>query len=82
MVYLFESKLPQNKSIHFALNYIFGIGKKQSVLICQKLGFSHNLKVKSLSENQISQVIKLIDFLNLIVANDLKKFKFLKSYKY
>ena len=89
MVYLFESKLPENKSIHFALKYIFGIGKKQSALICHKLGFSSNLKVKSLSEDQISQIIKVIDSLNLILANDLKKFKLLvlkrliliKSYK-
>jgi len=77
MVYLFESKLPENKSIHFALKYVFGIGKKQSVLICQKLGFSSNLKVKSLSEDQISQTVKVIDSLNLLLANDLKKFKLL-----
>lgn len=89
MIYLFESKLPENKSIRFALKYIFGIGKKQSVLICQKLGFSSNLKVKSLSEDQISQIIKVIDSLNLILANDLRKFKLfvlkklilIKSYK-
>ena len=77
MAYLFESKLPENKSIHFALKYVFGIGKKQSVLICHKLGFSSNLKVKSLSEDQISQIIKVIDSSNLILANDLKKFKLL-----
>lgn len=77
MVYFFESKLPENKSIHFALKYVFGIGKKQSVLICQKLGFSSNLKVKSLSEDQISQTVKVIDSLNLLLANDLKKFKLL-----
>lgn len=77
MMYLFESKLPENKSIYFALKYILGIGKKQSVLICQKLGFSSNLKVKFLSEEQISQIVQVIDSLHLILANDLKKFKLL-----
>lgn len=89
MIYLFESKLPENKSIHFTLKYIFGIGSRQSILICKKLGFSNNLKVQSLSDDQISQIVKVIDSLDLILANDLKKFKLLvlkrlisiKSYK-
>ena len=75
MIYLFESKLPENKSIYFSLRYIFGIGSKQSILISRKLGFSNNLKVNSLSEDQINQIIKIVDSLNIILANDLKKFK-------
>ena len=77
MIYLFESKLPENKSVYFSLTYVFGIGKKQSILICQKLGFSTNLKVNSLSEDQLNQIIRVLDSLNLILANDLKKFKLL-----
>ena len=89
MIYLFESKLNENMSIFFALRQIYGIGKNNSSLICKKLGFSINLKVKTLSKKQIASILNLIDSLNLMVASDLKKFKILitknlvsiKSYK-
>jgi ribosomal protein S13 len=45
MIYLFESELPENKSVYFALTHIYGIGKANS-FNCRKLGFSANLKVK------------------------------------
>ncbi len=77
MTYLFESKLPENKSIYLALKNIYGIGKKRSFLICKKLGFSNNLKVKNLSEEQINQIIKLCESLDLILANDLRKIRLL-----
>jgi len=81
MIYLFESKLPENQSIYFALRYVYGIGKSRSLLICKKLGFSYNLKVKNLSDEQVSQVIKLVESLNFSVANDLKKLKLLSKQK-
>lgn len=75
MIYLFESELPENMSVIFALKRIYGIGKKNSFLICKKLGFSMNLKIKNLSKSQIINILNLINFLNLIVAADLKNFK-------
>ena len=73
MVYIFESELPINKSVLFALTTIFGIGKLNSFLVCKKLGFSQNLKIKNLSEEQTHKLIKNIELLNLILASDLKK---------
>ena len=73
MIYLFESKLPEVKSVQFGLKYIYGINKNRAFLICKKLGFSSNLKVKNLSANQINQVVKLVESLNFVVANDLKR---------
>lgn len=89
MIYLLETKLPENKSIFFALNSIYGIGRKTSFLICKKLGFSLNLKVKNLSAKQALDLLKIIDFSRLILSNELKKIKLLnfkklisiKSYK-
>lgn len=75
MVYILESKLPENKSIFFALQYVYGIGKTRAFLICKKLGFSVNLKVKNLSENQIVQILSVINSLELVLAHDLKKLK-------
>ena len=89
MIYLFESKLPENKSIYFGLTRIFGISKSSSFLICKKLGFLPNFKVKNLSTNQILEISKIIEAMSLLIANDLKRYHLLnkqrllniKSYK-
>lgn len=89
MLYLLETKLPENKSIFFALTYVYGIGEKTSILICKKLGFSINLKVKDLTQDQFIDLIKIIDSSQLLLSNELKKFKIstlkklvsIKSYK-
>ena len=89
MIYLFECKLPEKKPIQLGLRYVYGINKNRAFLICKKLGFSLNLRVKNLSVTQINQITKVVGFLNLVVANDLqksnllnkKKLVFIKSYR-
>lgn len=78
MLYLLETKLPENKSVFFALTQVYGIGKTTSFLLCKKLGFSLNLKIKDLAQEQTLEILKLVDSLNLILNNDLKKIKSLK----
>ena len=77
MLYLLETKLPENKSIFFALTYIYGIGEKTSILICKKLGFSINLKVKDITQDQLIDILKVIDSSQLLLSNELKKLKIL-----
>ena len=81
MIYLFESKLPENKSIYFGLTRIFGISKSNSFLICKKLGFLSNFKVKNLSTNQISEISKIIESMSFLIANDLKRYHLLNKQK-
>ena len=81
MIYFFESKLPENKSIYFALQYVYGIGKSRSFLICKKLGFSSNLKIKTLSDEQVNQIFKLVETLNMPLANDLRRLTLLDKQK-
>lgn len=89
MVYLFESKIPEEKSVLFALTYIYGINKSTSYLICKKLGFSINFKINLLSNEQLNILVKTTELLNLILGSNLKKLKQLhfkklvsiKSYK-
>ena len=89
MVYLFESELSKNKSLFFALTNIYGIGRTNAILICKKLGVSKIFKVKHLSKEQTRNLSKIIEFLNIKLASDLKKFRSLnlkklisiKSYK-
>jgi small subunit ribosomal protein S13 len=81
MVYLFDSELPDNKSIFFALTSIFGIGKSNSHIVCKKLGFSVNFKIKNLSKEQIQTLVATIEYSNLILVADLKKFNSLNIKK-
>jgi small subunit ribosomal protein S13 len=75
MIYLLETKLPENKSVLFALTNIYGIGQSTAFLICKKLGFSINLKIKDLTQEQTGEILQVVELLNLTLNNELKKFK-------
>jgi len=75
MLYLLETNLPDQKPVFFALARVYGIGEGTAFLICKKLGFSLNLKVKNLNQEQIAEILQLIDTLNLSLNNELKKLK-------
>lgn len=75
MLYLLETKLPENKSVFFALTNVYGIGKNTAFILCKKLGFSINLKIKDLTQEQIIEVLQLIELLNITLNNELKKLK-------
>jgi small subunit ribosomal protein S13 len=75
MLYLLETNLSDQKSVFFALTKVHGIGRSTSFLICKKLGFSINLKVKNLNQEQIVELLQLIDSLELLLNNELKKLK-------
>ena len=74
-LYLLETKLPENKSVFFALTNVYGIGQKTAFLICKKLGFSMNLKIKDLTQEQIVDILQIVESLNLTLNNELKKLR-------
>jgi len=88
-MFIFESEVPENKSILIALSYIYGLGFKNSVYICKKLGFSTNLRVKNLTKKQIYKIITAIELSDIVISIDLRKSRSLinkklldiKSYK-
>jgi len=82
MLYLLETKLPENKSVSIALTRIYGIGEKTALIICKKLGFSTNLKIKDLTLEQTKEILQIVEELNLILNNELKKFKSLSLKKF
>ena len=61
----------------FALTKVYGIDKKQSFIICKKLGLSTNCKVIELSHDQTNELVKLFENSNLVLSNDLKKLQVL-----
>ena len=74
-MYILETELIKNKSILLALKKVYGIGKSRSRYFCKQLGFSFNLKVKNLSDEQITKLLKIIESSNIVIISDLKKIK-------
>jgi len=75
MVNIFETELLEKKTVRSALSEIYGINFSTAYKICKKLGFSCNLKINNLSEDQITNILLLMESMNLVLANDLKKYK-------
>src|SRR3990170_8955172 len=53
--------LPREKRIEIGLTYIYGIGRNRSNSILRKAGVDADIRVKDLTEEQVSQVSKVID---------------------
>lgn len=53
--------LPRNKRIEIGLTYIYGIGRTSSRRILEKLNIDLDLKTDHLTEDQISNIRKVID---------------------
>ena len=66
------TNIPQNKVVHVALTYIYGIGKKFSNDICSKLTISKSKRVNSLTEDEILKIREFIDQ-NYKVEGDLRR---------
>ena len=64
--------IPQNKVVHVALTYIYGIGRKFSGEICSKLDISKNKRVNSLTEDEVLKIREFIDK-NFTVEGDLRR---------
>jgi len=74
MVYLLGSNLSNEKLLNVALTSIYGIGFKQSNVICNKLGVTKRIKVSDLSKKQINKLKNIIKKSDIIVEGDLKRF--------
>jgi small subunit ribosomal protein S13 len=64
--------LPKGKRVEIALTYIYGIGRSNSTLILEKSGVSPDIRVKDLSEEQVSRIRSVIDQ-DYRVEGDLRK---------
>lgn len=64
--------LPPNKHVEIGLTYIFGIGRARARDILKKAHIKEAVKVKDLSEEQVSNIRKVIDQEGK-VEGDLKK---------
>jgi small subunit ribosomal protein S13 len=53
--------LPRQKRVEIALTYIYGIGVTRSNRILGKAGIEPSVRVKDLSEEEVSRIAKIID---------------------
>jgi small subunit ribosomal protein S13 len=52
--------LPVNKRVEVALTYIYGIGLSRSQSILEKAGVGRDVRVKDLTEDEVSRIRKVI----------------------
>jgi small subunit ribosomal protein S13 len=64
--------LPREKRVEIALTYIYGIGRSRSNKILEEAGIDNNVRVKNLTEEEISRIRKVIEK-NFKVEGDLHK---------
>ncbi len=53
--------LPRQKRVEIALTYIYGIGTTRSNRILEKAGIESRVRVKDLSEEEVSRIAKTLD---------------------
>ncbi len=80
--------LPNNKQIWIGLTYIYGIGQKTSLDILKKAGIEETIRVKDLTDSDISKIQEVINNevivegeLQRIVSSNIKRLKDIKSYR-
>lgn len=64
--------LPDKKKVWVGLCSIHGIGRVRAMFICKKLGFSDDLRVHQLTDENVSEIRAVIDE-NFQVEGDLRR---------
>lgn len=64
--------LPRDKRVEIGLTYIFGIGRKSSKDILAATGINPDIRVKDLTEEQVSALREYIDK-NYTIEGDLRR---------
>jgi small subunit ribosomal protein S13 len=64
--------LPKEKRVEIGLTYIYGIGRSRSLKILENSGISGDVKVRELTEDEVSRIRDVIDK-SYIVEGDLRR---------
>ena len=64
--------IPTNKKVNIALTYIFGIGKKIALDICNNASIDISKRVSELNEEEVNKIRDLIDT-DYLVEGDLRR---------
>ncbi|OGN65288.1 MAG: 30S ribosomal protein S13 [Chlamydiae bacterium RIFCSPHIGHO2_12_FULL_49_9] len=64
--------VPDNKRLEVSLTYIYGVGRRVSNQIIEKLGLDKNMRAKQLTEDQIAQLNAVLQS-EYVVEGDLRR---------
>ncbi len=64
--------IPENKRLEVSLTYIYGLGKKLSLEVIDKLGLDPNMKASSLKEDDIAKINAVLQS-EYVVEGDLRR---------
>ena len=64
--------IPDNKRLEVSLTYIYGVGRKLSNQIIEKLGLSKDMRARELNEDQIARLNAILSA-EYIVEGDLRR---------
>lgn len=80
--------IPNEKQVHIALQYIYGIGSRYSDEILDKAKVDPTVRVKNLTESEVSKISEIIsnDYivegeLQRIVTGNIKRLKDINAYR-
>ena len=80
--------IPNDKQIHVALTYVYGIGPKHSADILAKAKVEPTVRVKDLTDDEVSRIQEVInnDYLvegelQRVVAGNIKRLKDINAYR-
>ncbi|KAI8053936.1 hypothetical protein BDF22DRAFT_742910 [Syncephalis plumigaleata] len=71
MLHLLGVNLPDQKVVHIALTYFYGIGRKTAEGICHQLSIHRQAKLHELSESQLNRLSQLLTGMTL--ESDLRR---------
>ena len=64
--------IPDNKRLEISLTYIYGVGRKVSNQIIEKLGLSKDMRARELNEDQIGRLNAILTS-EYVVEGDLRR---------
>lgn len=80
--------IPNEKQILYALQYVYGIGKKVASDVVDKAGVEPTVRVKDMTDQEISRIQDVINEryivegeLHRVVTTNIKRLKDIKSYR-
>ena len=80
--------IPSQKKLGVALTYVYGVGKKVSIEVCEKANVDSNTRVNDLSESEIKNISDVIASSFLVegdlrreVSGNIKRLKDLGTYR-
>lgn len=53
--------IPNDKIVEIALTYVYGVGRKTALDICQKLDLKLGMRAKELTEDQLKQIAGVLE---------------------